>query len=200
MILAFLSAYNVTVEDIKDVIISSVVPKIMYSFTNSIRKYFHKEPIIVGPGIKTGISVKYDSPKSLGSDRIVDDFGTATTFDVISSKGEFMGGAIAPGIGISAEMLSNRAAQLPEVAIKKPQHIIGKNTVEGMQSGVVYGYIGLTEKLIEEIKSQYPEPLKVVSTGGLGRMIYQETNLIDAYDKDLTFKGLKIIYDMQKRD
>ena len=113
-------------------------------------------------------------------------FGTATTFDVISSKGEFMGGAIAPGIGISAEMLSNRAAQLPEVAIKKPQHIIGKNTVEGMQSGVVYGYIGLTEKLIEEIKSQYPEPLKVVSTGGLGRMIYQETNLIDAYDKDLT--------------
>ena len=91
-------------------------------------------------------------------------------------------------------------AQLPEVAIKKPQHIIGKNTVEGMQSGVVYGYIGLTEKLIEEIKSQYPEPLKVVSTGGLGRMIYQETNLIDAYDKDLTFKGLKIIYDMQKRD
>ena len=152
MILAFLSAYNVTVEDIKDVIISSVVPKIMYSFTNSIRKYFHKEPIIVGPGIKTGISVKYDSPKSLGSDRIVDavgayyshhcaclviDFGTATTFDVISSKGEFMGGAIAPGIGISAEMLSNRAAQLPEVAIKKPQHIIGKNTVEGMQSGVV---------------------------------------------------------------
>lgn len=215
MILAFLSAYNVTVEDIKDVIISSVVPKIMYSFTNSIRKYFHKEPIIVGPGIKTGVSVKYDNPKSLGSDRIVDavgayyshhcaclviDFGTATTFDVISSKGEFMGGAIAPGIGISAEMLSNRAAQLPEVAIKKPQHIIGKNTVEGMQSGVVYGYIGLTEKLIEEIKSQYPEPLKVVSTGGLGRMIYQETNLIDAYDKDLTFKGLKIIYDMQKRD
>ena len=114
MILAFLSAYNVTVEDIKDVIISSVVPKIMYSFTNSIRKYFHKEPIIVGPGIKTGISVKYDNPKSLGSDRIVDavgayyshhcaclviDFGTATTFDVISSKGEFMGGAIAPGIG-----------------------------------------------------------------------------------------------------
>ena len=97
-------------------------------------------------------------------------------------------------------MLSNRAAQLPEVAIKKPQHIISKNTVEGMQSGVVYGYIGLTEKLIEEIKSQYPEPLKVVSTGGLGRMIYQETNLIDSYDKDLTFKGLKIIYDMQKRD
>ena len=138
MILAFLSAYNVTVEDIKDVIISSVVPKIMYSFTNSIRKYFHKEPIIVGPGIKTGISVKYDSPKSLGSDRIVDavgayyshhcaclviDFGTATTFDVISSKGEFMGGAIAPGIGISAEMLSNRAAQLPEVAIKKPEKV-----------------------------------------------------------------------------
>ena len=215
MILSFLQAYQVTVEDIKDVIISSVVPKIMYSFTNSIRKYFHKEPIIVGPGVKTGISIKYDNPRSLGSDRIVDavgayyshhcaclviDFGTATTFDVISSNGEFMGGAIAPGIGISAEMLSNRAAQLPEVAIKKPQRIIGKNTVEGMQAGVVYGYIGLTEKLIKEIKKQYSEPLKVISTGGLGRMIYHETDLIDAYDKDLTFKGLKIIYDMQKRD
>ena len=95
-------------------------------------------------------------------------------------------------------MLSNRAAQLPEVAIKKPQHTIGKNTVEGMQAGVVYGYIGLTEKLIKEIKKQYSEPLKVISTGG--RMIYHETDLIDAYDKDLTFKGLKIIYDMQKRD
>lgn len=214
MILSFLQAYQVTVEDIKDVIIASVVPKIMYSFTNSIRKYFQKEPIIVGPGIKTGIKVKYDNPKSLGTDRIVDavgayythhcaclvvDFGTATTFDVISSKGEFLGGAIAPGLGISVEMLSNKAAQLPEVAIKKPQSIIGKNTVDGMQSGVFYGYIGLTEKLIQNIKDQYPEPLKVISTGGMGRMIYKETDLIDAYDKDLTFKGLKIIYDMQNK-
>ncbi|MGN1182053.1 MAG: type III pantothenate kinase [Faecalibacillus sp.] len=214
MILSFLQAYHVTVEQIDDVIIASVVPKIMYSFTNSIRKYFNKEPIIVGPGIKTGISIKIDNPRSLGADRLVDaagayylnkcaclvvDFGTATTFDVISSKGEFLGGAIAPGLGISVEVLSSHAAKLPEIEIKKPAHIIGKNTVDCMQSGVVYGYIGLTEKIIKEIKKAYPEPLKVVATGGLGRMIYRETEMIDSYDRDLTFKGLKLIYDLQKK-
>ncbi len=214
MILSFLDAYNVRVIQIENVIISSVVPKVMYSFTNSIRKYFHKEPIIVGPGIKTGISIKIDNPRSLGADRLVDaagayylnkcaclvvDFGTATTFDVINSKGEFLGGAIAPGLQISVEVLSSHAAKLPEIEIKKPENIIGKNTVDSMQSGVVYGYIGLTEKIINEIKSSFPEPLKVVATGGLGRMIYHETDLIDSYDPDLTFKGLKMIYDIQKR-
>lgn len=214
MILSFLETNNVEISQIDDVIIASVVPKIMYSFTNSIRKYFHKEPIIIGPGIKTGISIKVDNPKSLGTDRLVDaagayylykcaclvvDFGTATTFDVINSKGEFVGGAIAPGLGISVEVLSSHAAKLPEIEIKKPHHIIGKNTVDAMQSGVVYGYIGLTEKIIKEIKKAYPEPLKVIATGGLGKMIYNETELIDSYDRDLTFKGLKTIYDLQKR-
>ncbi|RHM63679.1 MULTISPECIES: type III pantothenate kinase [Coprobacillaceae] len=214
MILSFLNAYHTKVEDIKDVIIASVVPKIMYSFTNSIRKYFHKEPIIVGPGIKTGISIKIDNPKALGADRLVDaagayylhhcaclviDFGTATTFDIISSKGEFLGGATAPGLGISVEALSSQAAKLPEIEIKKPASIIGRNTVDSMQAGVVYGYIGLTDKIISQIKKEYGEELKVVSTGGLGRMIYHETDLIDTYDPDLTFKGLKIIYDLQNK-
>ena len=214
MLLSFLKASNILVDEIEDIIISSVVPKIMYSFTNSIKKYFNKEPIIVGPGIKTGIRIKTDNPKELGADRIVDaagayyihggpclviDFGTATTFDVISQDGEFLGGAIAPGIGIIADILSNQAAKLPEIEIKKPQKIIAKNTVSSMQAGTVYGYIGLTEKIIQTIKAEYNEDMKVISTGGLGRIIFNETKLIDIYDPDLTFKGLKIIYDRYKQ-
>lgn len=214
MLLSFLNASHISQEEIEDIIIASVVPKIMYSFTNSIKKYFNKEPIIIGPGIKTGISIRIDSPKSLGADRLVDvagayyiyggpclviDFGTATTFDVVSDKGEFLGGATAPGIGISTSALSSQAAKLPEVEIKKPKHAIAKNTVDSMQAGIVYGYIGLTEHLIRVIKKEYKEPLKVISTGGLGRIIFNETKLIDVYDPDLTFKGLKIIYDRYKK-
>lgn len=214
MLLSFLNASHISQEEIEDIIIASVVPKIMYSFTNSIKKYFNKEPIIIGPGIKTGISIRIDSPKSLGADRLVDvagayyiyggpclviDFGTATTFDVVSDKGEFLGGATAPGIGISTSALSSQAAKLPEVEIKKTKHAIAKNTVDSMQAGIVYGYIGLTEHLIRVIKKEYKEPLKVISTGGLGRIIFNETKLIDVYDPDLTFKGLKIIYDRYKK-
>ena len=199
MLLSFLNASNIDVEQIQDVIIASVVPKIMYSFTNSIKKYFNKEPIIIGPGIKTGIRIKIDNPKELGADRLVDaagayyiyggpclviDFGTATT---------------APGIGISVNALSSQAAKLPEIEIKKPKNIIAKNTVSSMQAGIVYGYIGLTENIICALKNEYGDNLKVVSTGGLGRIIFNETDLIDIYDPDLTFKGLKIIYDMYKK-
>lgn len=210
MLLSFLTASNIKAVEIKDVIIASVVPKIMYSFTNSIKKYLHKEPIIIGPGIKTGVSIKIDNPKSLGADRLVDvagayyiyggaclviDFGTATTFDVISEHAEFIGGVTAPGIGISSNALSSQAAKLPEIEIKKPKDIIAKDTVSSMQAGIVYGYIGLTENIITSIKESYDKPLKVISTGGLGRIIFNETDLIDVYDPDLTFKGLKIIYD-----
>lgn len=214
MLLSFLNASHIGQEQIDDIIIASVVPKVMYSFTNSIKKYFNKEPIIVGPGIKTGISIRIDSPKSLGADRLVDaagayymyggpclvvDFGTATTFDVVSANGEFLGGSTAPGIGISTSALSSQAAKLPEVEIKKPKKAIAKNTVDSMQAGIVYGYIGLTEHIIRVIQKEYPEPLKVISTGGLGRIIFNETKLIDVYDPDLTFKGLKIIYDRYKK-
>lgn len=214
MLLSFLNASNILVDEIEDIIISSVVPKIMYSFTNSIKKYFNKEPIIIGPGIKTGIRIKIDNPKELGADRLVDsagayyiyggpclviDFGTATTFDVIDEDGDFIGGATAPGIGICTNALSSQAAKLPEIEIKKPKNIIGKNTVSSMQSGIVYGYIGLTENIINEIKAEFGQDLRVISTGGLGRMIFNETSLIDVYDPDLTFKGLKIIYDKYKK-
>lgn len=215
MLLSFLNASSIQVEQVNDIIISSVVPKINYSFTNSIKKYFHKEPIFIGPGLKTGIDIRIDNPSTLGADRLVDaagayytyggpciviDFGTATTYDVVSEKGEFLGGATAPGIGIISEALSSQAAKLPEIEITKPDKIIAKNTVKSMQAGVVFGYIGQTEYIIKKIKAEYGCDMKVISTGGLGRMIAIETASIDIYDADLTFKGLKIIYEKSKKN
>ena len=214
MLLSFLNAANYKEEDIQDIIISSVVPKINYSFTSCIKKYLHKEPIMVGPGIRTGISIRIDNPSSLGADRLVDaagayytyggpciiiDFGTATTYDVVTEKGEFIGGATAPGIGICANALSSQAAKLPEIEITKPDKIIAKNTVKSMQAGIVYGYIGQTEYIIKKLKEEYGKNMKVISTGGLGRIIANETDSIDSHDADLTFKGLKIIYEKTKK-
>lgn len=213
-IMNFLNNLQVDLTTIDAVIISSVVPKIMYSFTNSIRKYLLIEPMIVGPGTKTGISIKTDSPKELGADKIVDaaavyniyggnaliiDFGTATTYDYINEKGEFLAGVISPGIEISAQALWSQAAKLPEIEIKKPDSILAKNTITSMQAGVVYGYIGQVEYIINQFKKELKRnDIKVIATGGLGRIIFNETNMIDVYDKDLTFKGMKIIYDKNK--
>ncbi len=215
MIASYMNAIGYKMADIEDVIISSVVPKINYSFSSSIIKYAHVTPTFVGPGVKTGIPVKIEHPSSLGADRLVDavgayytyggpciviDFGTATTYDVVSEKGEFLGGATSAGIGITAGVLSSMAAQLPEIEIFKPDRIIAKNTVKSMQAGVVFGYIGQTEYIIKQIKEEYGDPhMKVISTGGLGKIIAHETDLIDIYDPDLTFKGLKIIYDKNKK-
>lgn len=210
MITSFMNANHYPTNELHDVIISSVVPKINYSFSSSIIKYFHIHPIFIGPGIKTGISIRIDHPSSLGADRLVDaagayftyggpclviDFGTATTYDVITDKGEFIGGATAAGIGITANALSSMAAQLPEIEISRPEHLISKNTISSMQAGIVYGYIGQTEYIIDKIKKEYGENLKVISTGGLGKIIAHQTDRIDIYDNNLTFKGLKIIYD-----
>lgn len=214
MLINFMQDSNVTPENIDDVIIASVVPKIMHSFTNSIRKYIHKEPIIVGPGIKTGISIKIENPRELGADRIVDavgayycyhddllviDFGTATTFEYISKEGVYCGGCITPGIEISAQALSSNTAKLPEIEIKPTSSVLATNTISGMQSGIFYGYLGLTEFLIDKFKKETGKNLKVIATGGLGRSIAENTNKIDIYDPDLTFKGLKIIYERQKK-
>ena len=214
MITSFMNANHYPTNELHDVIISSVVPKINYSFSSSIIKYFHIHPIFIGPGIKTGISIRIDHPSSLGADRLVDaagayftyggpclviDFGTATTYDVITDKGEFIGGATAAGIGITANALSSMAAQLPEIEISRPEHLISKNTISSMQAGIVYGYIGQTEYIIDKIKKEYGENLKVISTGGLGKIIANQTDRIDIYDNNLTFKGLKIIYDKNKK-
>lgn len=176
MLLSFLNASSISVDDIEDIIISSVVPKINYSFTNCVKKYLHKNPIFIGPGVKTGIDIRIDNPSTLGADRLVDaagafytyggpclviDFGTATTYDVVTAKGEFVGGATAPGIGICANALSSQAAKLPEIEIQKPDKIIAKNTIKSMQAGVVFGYIGQTEYIIKKIKAEYNENLKV---------------------------------------
>ena len=214
-LMEFCRMTKVNVEDIKDVIISSVVPKVMHSFNNSIRKYIKKEPIIVGPGIKTGISIKTDFPKEVGADKIVDaaavyhlyggnaivvDFGTATTFDYINEKGEFLYNVILPGLEISAQALWQQAAKLPEIEIVKPPSILAKNTDTSMRAGVVYGYIGSTEYIISKMKEEIGrDDIKVYATGGLGRVIYNETPMIDLYDPDLAFKGMKIIYDKNKK-
>lgn len=215
-LMSFLNSLNVSVTAIDDVIISSVVPKIMYAFTNSIRKYLLIEPIIVGPGIKTGISIKTESPKELGADKIVDaaavyhtyggnalilDFGTATTYDYIDENGTFLYSCISPGIEICANALWSQAAKLPEVEIQKPATILSKNTINSMQAGIVYGYIGQVEYIIKQFKKELNrKDIKVIATGGLGKIIYKETKLIDAYDPDLTFKGMKIIYDKNKNN
>jgi type III pantothenate kinase len=187
----------------------------MYSFNNSIRKYIKKEPIIVGPGIRTGISIMTDFPKEVGADKIVDaaavyhlhggnaiviDFGTATTFDYINEKGEFLYNVIMPGLEISAQALWQQAAKLPEIEISKPASILGRNTDSSMRAGVVFGYIGSTEYIIKKMKEEIGrDDIKVYATGGLGRVIYNETALIDHYDPDLAFKGMKIIYDKNKK-
>lgn len=214
MILNFLNASNVKAEEIEDVIIASVVPKIMHSFNNSIRRYIKKEPILVGPGTKTGIAIKYDNPKEVGADRIVDavgahysyggnilviDFGTATTFEIIDENGTYHGGCICPGIQICAEALSKNTAKLPEIEIKPTSKVIESNTIAAMQSGIFYGYIGTTEYLIDKIKEEFNKDLRVIATGGLGRVVAKYTKKIDIYDPDLTFKGLRIIYEKNKK-
>jgi len=178
---------------VKALLISSVVPPLMFTLEQMCVKFFGLTPLVVGPGIKTGHAVagftKYGGPL------IIVDFGTATTFCAISAKGEYMGGAIAPGIGISTEALFTRAAKLPRVEVVKPQSVIGKNTVSSMQSGIFYGFVGQVEELARRIKKELGEKAKVIATGGLAELIAQESSSIDLVDPFLTLWGLKIIYE-----
>ena len=200
-------------EDVNAVIIASVVPAINHSFNSGIIKYFDLKPIIVGAGIRTGIRINTINPQLTGADRIVDavagfelyggpvivaDFGTATTIDLVTDHGEFVGGVIVPGIHTASKELSLQAAKLPEIEIRKPDLIVGRDTVTSMQAGLVYGYIGQTEYIIRKIKEESGfKDATVVATGGLGKMIAEETDCIDFYDSNLTLKGLQIIYDKQ---
>lgn len=205
---------ELNLKDVKDVIISSVVPNVMHSLENFSIKYCKKQPLIVGPGIKTGLNIKYDNPKQVGADRIVNavagiekygtpliiiDFGTATTFCAISEKGEYLGGTIAPGIKISSEALFQRASKLPRVELAKPGMAICKNTVSAMQSGIIYGYVGLVDKIIDMMKMELKnKDVKVIATGGLSSLIASETDRIDFVDKFLTLEGLRMIYDKNR--
>lgn len=203
--------------DVEGVIVSSVVPNIMYSLEHMIKKYFEIDPLVVGPGVKTGINIKYDNPKEVGADRIVNavaayemykkpiiiiDFGTATTFCAITAKADYLGGTICPGIKISSEALFERAAKLPRVELTKPSGVICKNTVSSMQAGIIYGYIGQVDYIVDKMKKEMmqlgeEEPV-IIATGGLAKLISEESKFIDNIDPILTLKGLRIIYEKNK--
>lgn len=206
---------GIDIKSIDDVIISSVVPKVMYSLNNGIIKYFGIKPIVVGIGTKTGIKINRTDPREVGSDRIVDavaayemyggpcivvDFGTATTYDLIGPNGTFEAGVTSPGIKICAKALWNETAKLPEIEIKKPDSILGKDTISSMQAGIVYGYIGQTEYIIDKMKEESGlDNLKVIATGGMGRIICENTDRIDIYNNELTLQGMRIIYEKNKK-
>jgi len=196
--------------EIKAIIISSVVPPLTPTIVELCERYFGLTPMIVGPGIKTGISIKMDNPKEVGADRIVNavaafakhhrpaivvDFGTATTFDLVSEKGDYMGGVIAPGVNISAEALFRQASKLPRIEIAKPATVVGKNTVAAMQSGLFYGYVAMIEGIIDRIRKEVRLDPLVIATGGLARTIAAETTKIHVIDENLTLEGLRIIYE-----
>jgi type III pantothenate kinase len=201
---------KVSLKSIDAIIISCVVPPMLHHILDPLcKKYFHLKPMVVGPGIKTGMPIFYDNPKEVGADRIVNavaafercktdvivvDFGTATTFDYVSAKGEYMGGCICPGIMISSEALFQRAARLPRVEISRPKSIIGKDTVSSMQAGILFGYAGLVDGIIERMRAEARSNAKVVATGGLAKIIASETKSIEVVDDMLTLKGLRIIH------
>ena len=212
--LNLLHSKSMEAEQIEAAIIASVVPNVNQSLNNGIKKYIHVEPIMVGPGIRTGIRIMTENPRELGADRIVDavgayylyggpilviDYGTATTYYLIFEDGSFVAGVTAPGIRLSANALWREAAKLPEIEIVKPETILAKSTVPSMQAGLVYGHIGETEYIIKKMMEEAQlDNMKVVAPGGLGKIIAEGTNSIDVYDSNLTLKGLQIIYEKQQ--
>jgi len=202
------------IKSVTDIIISCVVPPMLNILEPLCKKYFGIKPTIVGPGIKTGMPIFYDNPKEVGADRIVNavaayekyrkecivvDFGTATTFDYVSPKGEYMGGCIAPGIVISSEALFARASKLPRVEFSRPKTVITKDTVSAMQAGIMYGYAGLVDGIVGRMKSEVKTKPLVIATGGLARVVAQEARSIDKIEEMLTLEGLRIIYDLNKK-
>ena len=205
---------GIEIVDITDIIISSVVPPLVVPFMKMCERYFKIKPLLVGPGMKTGIVLHYENPRAIGADRIVNvvgafdqyggpaiviDIGTATTFDVINENGDFMGGVIAPGIMASSEALINSTAKLPGVELVTPKNIICHNTIHGMQAGIIFGYVGQIDEIVRRIKAEYgSDKMKVIATGGMATMIYKESNTIDKIDHFLTLNGLRVLYERNK--
>ncbi len=204
-----LTMHALTLADIDSCIVSSVVPQSLFNLRNLARRYLKVEPLVVGENAILGIDVRIEKPSEAGADRLVNaigayidhggdliviDSGTATTFDIVGADGAFEGGVIAPGINLSMQALHEAAARLPRVAIKRPQHVIGLDTVGAMQSGVFWGYVGLIEGLVDRIKAQYDRPMTVIATGGVASLFEGATSKIDLFDHDLTLKGLLEIH------
>ena len=216
-VMQLLNQYDLNPKEVKGIIISSVVPNIMHSLENMVRKSFNIEPIVVGPGVKTGINIRYDNPKEVGADRIVNavaahdiykrdliilDFGTATTYCAVTKEGDYLGGCISPGVKIASDALFERAAKLPRIELEVPKSVICKNTITSMQAGILYGYIGQVEYIVRRMKREMNElgidnPY-VIATGGLANLIAKETDIIDKVDSSLTLEGLRIIYEKNK--
>ena len=210
-----LALASLTFSDLDDAVIASVVPPVLPAVRQALERYAGLEPLVVGPGVKTGMPIRYDPPQDVGADRIVTavaahvrhgqlegasvgvvvvDFGTATTFDVISPVPEYCGGVIAPGVGISADALFSRAAKLPRVDVTRPAKVIGRNTVTAIQSGLVNGYLGLVEGLIRRIKDEVDWPVRVVATGGFAAQLAADCTAIDIVDDALVLEGLRLIH------
>ncbi|MED4601864.1 type III pantothenate kinase [Paenibacillus validus] len=201
---------GIELDQVEGVIISSVVPPLMFVLEHLCLKYLKKTPLVVGPGIKTGLNIRYENPKEVGADRIVNavaaidlygppcivvDFGTATTFDYIDESGQYIGGAVAPGIGISTEALYQRAAKLPRIELVKPKNVVGRNTVNSMQAGIIYGFAGQVDGIVDRIKQESGKDPRVIATGGLAELIASESRTIELVNPLLTLQGLQLIYE-----
>ena len=213
LVLQLLARAGVTPTEVTGVAIASVVPALTNVFRQVSQRYLEQEPLIVDAGVKTGVRIRYDSPREVGADRVVDcaavqakyggpacvvDFGTATTFDAISREGDYLGGAIAPGIGIAADALFSKASKLYRVEIAPPAKVIGTNTVTALQSGVFYGYVSLVKGLVERFRKELGDDMKVIATGGLAETVARETPVIQYVDPWLTLEGLRLIYEMNR--
>jgi len=211
-VLLLLNGQRIDSKNIDSVVISSVVPQLIYTFSKLSRKYFNLEPLVVGPGVKTGLKIKLENPKEVGADRVVNavaaieqygtpvivvDFGTATTFDVINEHSEYLGGIIYPGIKLSASILRSKTAKLPEVEIERCNRVVGNNTINSIKSGIYFGYLSVVDGIIERIIDEQfeGEHVNIVATGGLGSIFIDDSKYLKIYEPNLTLNGLRLIYE-----
>lgn len=205
---------HVDMKQITGCIIACVVPPMLPIYEEMVRRYFKLTPLVIGPGVRTGMPILYENPREVGADRIVNavaayeifkdacivaDFGTALTFDAISARGEYLGGAISPGIAIAAEALYTRASRLPKIELRAPEKVIGRNTVSSMQSGMIHGYVALVDGMVRKIVEEYGAPMRVIATGGLARVVAESSETIEKVDDNLTLDGLRILYERNTR-